>query len=331
MSANAGVAATRQRRYAQTWRSIRRFDRDGRRALVNLGMSLACIACVALALIPLLSILYEASSRGFRSFLRVGFFTERTPIACLSIDPSCNLGGIAPAISGTLALMALASAIALPIGILTGIYMAEYGQNRFGRAVRYAADVLTGIPSIVMGLFIYTVFLTLATHPVHLGAWTIAFPLHDVLSALTGAIALSVIMIPIIARTCEEALRLVPNSIREAAYAIGLPKHRTVLRIVLSSGRAGVITGALLATARCAGETAPLLVTVGGSYFGFAGYDQRVTALPLTIFSLANQPYSNYQSLAWGAALFLVLLMLGISVAARLALGSRFGNLSRRR
>ena len=282
-----------------------RFDRGARRLWKNHMITVAAFACIVIALVPLGSILLEAAARGLRA-LSPSFFANDT-----------RDGGIKNAIEGTLILIGLAGAISLPVGLLTGIYMSEYGHNRLGSALRFFTDVMTQIPSIVVGIFAYSLFL-------ELGAVGVIDP-RLVFSTLSGAIALATIMVPIVARTSEEALKLVPTSTREAALALGIPKYRVTLRVVLSSASGGLVTGALLAVARAAGETAPLIMTAFGSNFGFAGLDQPTEALPYTIYKFALSPYTGQNETAWGAALILVLLMLTISVVSRVLFRRRFG------
>ena len=283
-----------------------RFDREGRRLWKDFGMSLAAFVCVVIALVPLGSILIEAAVRGLQA-IGPSFFLLDTAY-----------GGIGNAIQGTLILVAFASAISLPVGILTGIYLSEFGKNRFGDAIRFFVDVMTQIPSIVVGIFAYSLILALAV----LGVVSprLAF------STTSGIIALSTIMIPVVARTAEEALRLVPNSTRESALALGIPEHRTILRVVLPTGGSGLITGALLALARVAGETAPLLLTAFGSGFGFQGLNQPIESLPHTIYTFALDSSTGLNQTAWGASLILVLIMLLISIASRVASRPRFAS-----
>ena len=274
-----------------------RFDRQGRRLWKDLAMSVAALLCVVIALVPLGSILVEAGARGLAA-IRPSLFLLDT-----------RDGGIGNAIQGTLILVALASGIALPVGILTGIYLSEFGKSRVGDSVRFFVDIMTQIPSIVVGIFAYSVILSLSF--AGLVSPRLAF------STITGVIALSTIMIPFVARTSEEALRLVPVSTREAALALGIPRHRAILRVVLPSGGSGLLTGALLGVARVAGETAPLLVTAFGSLYGFAGLNQPVESLPHTIYTFALSPSSAENQAAWGASLILVLMMLLISISSR--------------
>ncbi len=287
-----------------------RFDRDARRHVKDRAMIVLALACVVIALVPLGSILFTVIARG-ASVINWEFLTGTQPVPC-SPGPgiTCTQGGIGNAIVGTLLLLALSSAIAIPLGLLAGIYLAEYGRGWFAFGIRFFADVMTGLPSIVMGLFIFAAF-------------ELAFP-GIVFSAIAGALALSVIIIPFIARTSEEALRLVPGSIREAALALGVPKYKVTARVVLSSAREGLVTGALLAMARVGGETAPLIMTAFGNSFYSFRVDQPIQAMPLVIFNFATTPYANWNALAWGTALLLVLMMLGLSIAARVLLRQRF-------
>lgn len=274
-----------------------RFDRDTRRHWKDLGMSIAALACVVIALIPLGSILTEAAVRGLQA-ISPGFFLLVT-----------GEGGIGNAIQGTLILIALASAIALPVGILTGIYLSEFGKNPMGAAIRFFVDVMTQIPSIVVGIFAYSIILELGV--LGIGSTRLVF------STISGVVALATLMIPFVARTAEEALRLVPVSTRESALALGIPRYRTILRVVLPSASSGLVTGALLGVARVAGETAPLLLTGNSSPFPFAGLDHPIESLPHTIYIWALSPYTAQNQAAWGASLILVLLMLTISVVSR--------------
>jgi len=211
---------------------------------------------------------------------------------------------------GTLMLLALSCLIAIPLGILAGIYLAEYGKGPLVFGVRFLADVMTGLPSIVFGMFIYAAFLLLLP--------------GRVFSLLAGTLALAVLVLPFVARTTEEALRLVPNSLREAALALGVPKYRVTSRVVLSSAREGVVTGAILAMARIGGETAPGIMTWFGNIYVSTSLDQPIGSMSLLIFYNAASPYANWNALAWGAALILVLMMLGLSIAVRILLRRRF-------
>lgn len=273
-------------------------------------MTLLFILCILIALFPLGSILYSVVLQG-ASVINAEFFTGSQPIPC-SPNPytSCEQGGIANALVGTLIILALSCMIAIPLGILVGIYLAEYGKGPFVIAVRFFTDVMTGVPSIVFGMFIYAGF-------------TLAFP-GRAFSAIAGVLALTVLVLPWVARMTEEALRLVPNSLREAALALGLPKYRVTTRVVLSAARDGVITGAVLAMARVGGETAPLIMTAFGNSYLSTRLDQPMEAMSLLVWQFATTPYANWNALAWGAALILVLMMLGLSIAVRLLLRRRF-------
>ncbi len=255
-----------------------------------------CVACVVIAIVPLLSILFEVIVRGAPQ-LSLGFF----------IQDSSN-GGIGPAIQGTLILIGLTSLIGIPIGVLSGVYLAEYGNNKYASAVRSIADILTQFPSIVVGITVFGVFVTII-----IGYY----------SAIAGAIALSFIMIPVVARTTEESLKLVPNSIREASLALGAHKWKTTLTIVLPAARTGVITGALLSVARIAGETAPLIMTILGNNYFFQGLNQPMAALPLVIWKNSLQPYPELQAQGWGAALVLIIVVLALNISVRLASGRK--------
>ncbi len=287
-----------------------RFDRDGRRRLKNVAMLSLTVVCVAAALIPLGSILYTVAVQG-ASVVNGAFFTNVQPDPC-SPSPlaACSQGGIANALVGTLLLLALSCLIAIPLGILTGIYLAEYGKGSVALGVRFLADIMTGLPTIIMGMFIYSSFLLLSP--------------GRVFSLLAGSLALAVLMLPFVARTTEEALRLVPASLREAALALGLPRSRVTGRVVLSSARDGVITGAILAMSRAGGETAPLIMTAFGNPFMSTRLDQPIQAMSLLIYRFAASPYANWNALAWGAALILVIIMLGLSIAVRVLLHRRF-------
>ncbi|MGD9963423.1 MAG: phosphate ABC transporter permease PstA [Thermoplasmata archaeon] len=260
----------------------------------NWAASLLALGCVLVALIPLVSILIEVISRGAPA-IDWTFLTERTKSAG---SPDSGIGN---AILGSLLLVMWASLIGLPLGILTGVYVSEYGDNAFGRTVRFFNDILANFPSIVIGLFAYSLIVTL-----------VGF------SLISGAFALAIIMIPIVANTTEEALRMVPNSLREASLALGVARWRTVLKVIISNGRSGLVTGALLAIARVAGETAPLLLTSFGNNFWETGLTEPVAALPLVIFRNAMSPYADLQEQAWGAALVLITMVLSLNVVVRL-------------
>jgi phosphate transport system permease protein len=264
-------------------------------------MSWLAAASAALVVLPLLLILALLLWQG-ASAVNLDFFTHLPkPVGEVG-------GGMANAIVGTLMLLTLAAIIGLPVGILGGLYLAESRDRRLPWLARFLADVLNGVPSIVVGIFAYTV---------------IVLPMRR-FSALAGAFALAVIMLPIVVRTSEELVRLVPASLREAALALGIPQWKVLLRIVLRTARAGIITGVMVAIARVAGETAPLLFTAFGNRFWHQGLDQPIAALPLQIFAYAIAPYDDWHRQAWAGALVLIGLVLVVSFAARLATSGRF-------
>jgi phosphate transport system permease protein len=275
--------------------------RSSRRKLVDKVVSIFAVFSVILAVVLLGSILLEVIINGVGA-LSINFLTQ-PPGAIGS-----GTGGIGPAIQGTLIVVGLASAIGAPVGVLAGIYLSEYGGHGiFPSVVRFFNDVLVGLPSIVIGIVAYiTLVLTLGSFSV----WA-------------GAFALSIIMIPIVTRVTEETLNIVPNSVREAGQSLGIPKRKIILRIVLPSAKNGVITGVVLAIARIAGETAPLIMTILGTDLFFTTLRGPVDALPLRIWRLASQPYEYAHSFGWGAALILILLVLGLSLGLRLVAHKR--------
>jgi len=258
-----------------------------------------CLACVIIAIVPLLSILFEVIARG-ASQINLHFLTSNV-----------LQGGIGPAIQGTLVIIGLTSVIGIPIGILSGIYLAEYGNNKFASTMRVINNVLTQVPSVIIGITAFGLIIIYVT-----GTY----------SPLAGAVALSFMMIPIVARTTEESLKLVPNSIREASLALGVHKWRTTISVVLAAAKSGLITGTLLGVARIAGETAPLLFTILGNSFFFQGFNAPMDALPLRIFLNSRLDAAEAQSAAWGAALILILMVLALNIGVRVA--SRGRNLS---
>lgn len=251
-----------------------------------------CGICVIVAVIPLLSILFEVIARG-ASQINFHFLTANS-----------LQGGIGPAIQGTLIIIGLTSLFGIPIGVVSGIYLSEFGENRYASAVRTINNVLTEFPSIVVGITAFAI---------------IIIGITGTYSPLAGAVALGFILIPIVARTTEESLKLVPNSSREAALALGSHKWRSTFRVVLPAAKSGMITGTLLAVARIAGETAPLLFTILGNNYFFQGFKQPMDALPLRIFSNSRQPSPELQAQAWGAALILILIVLFLNILVRLA------------
>ncbi|HEX8071880.1 MAG TPA: phosphate ABC transporter permease PstA [Pyrinomonadaceae bacterium] len=264
-----------------------------RRQLTSAVMTTLTALCAFVAVAALGLILGYIAWRGLGA-LNWRFLVE-TP------QPVGEGGGIGNAIVGTLLLLALACVVGLPLGIAAGVYLAEFGDGRFGRLVRFLADTLTGIPSIVIGVFVYTI---------------VVLPLKQ-FSALAGGLALACIMIPIVARTTEEMIRLVPQSLREAALALGAPQWRATLGVVLPAAMSGIATGAMLAVARVSGETAPLLFTAFGSRFFNVYLDQPTASLTVQIYNYAISPYDEWHAQAWAATLVLMTLLLVINVAVR--------------
>lgn len=264
-----------------------------RRAINALMLGL-CALSAAIAVAILVAILGYTLFKGI-SALSLGFLTALPkPVGEAG-------GGVANAIMGTIILVGLACGVGVPLGLLAGIFLAEFGGGRVGGLVRFTADVLFGVPSIVIGIFVYTLLV------VTTGGF----------SALSGGVALGIIMAPVVARTAEEALRLVPGSLREAGLALGIPLWRVVLRVVLPSALPGVVTGIVLGIARVAGETAPLLFTAFGSSLGYQGLDKPIAALPLQVYRYGISPYPDWQAQAWGAAFLLVMMVLLTSIVAR--------------
>ncbi len=271
------------------------------RRLVSNAMVGLMVLAVVTALLPLFFILFDLVVQGAGS-LSLEFFT-RTPAPAGESG-----GGVAHAIVGTLLIVGAASLIGLPLGIAAGIYCAEYPGSRLTWITRFVADVLNGTPSIVVGVFAW--------------AWIVATQKH--FSGLAGSAALAMLMIPMVLRTTEEMIKLVPNSLREAALALGYPRWRTSLSIVVRTTMPGIVTGSLLAVARIAGETAPLLFTALGSQYLSFDLDQPMAALPLTVFTYATGPFDEWHRYAWAAALVLILVVFVLSLGARLAIRRRF-------
>jgi phosphate transport system permease protein len=257
-------------------------------------------ACTVFGVAILWIILGYVIVRGFPA-LDLAFFTER-PLPYGEVG-----GGVAPAILGSLYLIVVACVIGLPLAVLTAIYLAEYAHGRFGDAVRFVIDVLAGLPSIVVGVFVWTLIV------INTGSF----------SGIAGAVALAIIMIPIVARTVESILNLVPNSMREASLALGVPTWRTILRVVLPAAKSGIITGVVLAMARAGGETAPLLLTTLGNQFFNFDLSQPIAALPVQIYNYAVAPYADWHTKAWGSALILIALIGILSLLTRWAVRSQ--------
>lgn len=273
-----------------------------RRRAMSIGMiSVTCIAAT-LAVVPLVVILAYLMKQGASS-VSPDFFTH------MPKPVGESGGGMANAIVGTLILIGIAAAFGLPIGIGAGLYLAEHRGTRLANLVRFLADVLNGLPSIVMGIF----------------AWQFLVRPFGRFSALAGGAALGAMMIPLVSRTTEEMVRTVPQALREAALALGYPRWRTSLQIVLRTSLGGIVTGVLVAVARVAGETAPLLFTAFGNTFWSTSLNQPIAALPLQIFTYAISPYDEWHAQAWAGALVLIGLVLVISVIARFVTRARHG------
>ena len=266
-----------------------------RRKMVNAVALTLSLAAMAFGLVWLIWILFETVRLGIGG-LALSVFTEMTP------PPLAQTGGLANAIFGSIVMVSLATALGTPVGVLAGIYLAEYGQRGWlGAVTRFINDILLSAPSIVIGLFIYAVVV----------AQVKSF------SAIAGILALALIVIPVVIRTTENMLVLIPNSLREAAYALGTPKWKVIMSVTLKASRAGVITGVLLALARIAGETAPLLFTALSNQFWTSDLTQPMASLPVTIFKFAMSPYENWQKLAWTGVFLITLGVLALNILAR--------------
>ena len=270
--------------------------RNARRRLVSYIAVTLCALSVLVALVPLAFILFFVVTRGIVA-LNLDFFTQLPkPVG----EPG---GGMANAIVGTLMLSGLGGLLAIPIGVVSGVYMSEYAGTRLASAVRFAADTLNGVPSIVIGVFVYGI---------------VVLQMRQ-FSMLAGSVALGIMMIPIIARTTEELLRLVPQTLREGALALGATRARATFTVVLPAALPGIITGVILALARIAGETAPLLFTSFNNRFWNTNPLQPTAALTVQIFTYASSPYEDWHRQAWAGALVLVSIVLICSVLARTA------------
>jgi phosphate transport system permease protein len=267
-----------------------------RRRIADHVMTGVAMLTVILVLAPLIAIFAYLVYRGVGS-INWAFLTQ-TPKPVGEAG-----GGMANAIVGSAFILALASLLGVPVGVGAGIYLAEYGRNRFGDVIRFTADVLNGVPSIVIGIVAYAIVVLTQKH----------------FSALAGGVALAIMMIPTITRTTEEMLLLVPQALREAAYGLGIPRWRTTLSITLRTATSGVITGIMLAFARVAGETAPLLFTAFGNQFWNLKVNEPTAALPLQIFNYAISPYDEWHRQAWAGALVLIVLIVTAVAAVRFA------------
>ncbi|EWS54778.1 MULTISPECIES: phosphate ABC transporter permease PstA [unclassified Methylibium] len=272
-----------------------RLSKHASRKRINAIALMLSLAAMSFGVFWLIWILIETVRLGVGG-LALSLFTEMTP------PPQAETGGLANAIFGSLLMVSLATAIGTPVGVLAGVYLAEYGQKTWlGSVTRFINDILLSAPSIVIGLFIYAVVV----------AQMKSF------SGLAGVMALALIVIPVVIRTTENMLSLIPNSLREAAYALGTPKWKVIMTVTLKSARAGVMTGVLLAIARIAGETAPLLFTALSNQFWTTDLNQPMASLPVTIFKFALSPYENWQKLAWAGVFLITIGVLVLNILAR--------------
>jgi phosphate transport system permease protein len=272
-----------------------------RKKTINIIMMSLTVAAALGAIIPLILIFYYTISKGI-TFLNLNFFIAMPkPVG----EPG---GGMANAITGTLILIGLGGAIGIPVGIMTGTYLSEFGNNKFGFMVRFLTDVLSGIPSIVVGVVAYTLVVIPMKH----------------FSALAGGIALGILMIPTITRTTEEMIKLVPHSLREAGLALGIPKWKITLVVVLRTAWKGIATGVLLGLSRAAGETAPLLFTALGNRFWSTKLMQPIASLTVYIYDYAKSPFEDWNQQAWTAALVLIILISLLSLIFRIVTRSKY-------
>jgi phosphate transport system permease protein len=282
------------RRY-QAWRKLKNFI-----------MSALSLVCAVIVIAPLALILFYLIKSGASAI--DGHFLTRLPKPVGEAG-----GGMGNAIVGTLTLLGLASLIGVPVGVLGGVYLSEYGDERVNWWIRFGADVLNGVPSIVWGIVAYSL---------------VVIPMKG-FSAYAGGVALGFMMIPLIVRTTEEVLLLVPNGYREAALALGIPRWKIILRIVMKTARNGIVTGVLLAGARIAGETAPLLFTAFGNHFWTHHLTDPIAALPLQIFTYAISPYDDWHRQAWAGALVLISIIFAINIGVRALMRGRFPRVAR--
>ena len=292
--------STAERLLAANVLQATRAARFATRKRINQMALVLSLAAMAFGVFWLVWILWETLRQGIGG-LAIATFTEMTP-------PPNEVGGIANAIFGSLVMVAMATFVGTPIGIMAGIYLAEYNPKGWLSSVtRFVNDILLSAPSIVIGLFVYAVVV----------AYFKSF------SGLAGALALALIVIPVVIRTTENMLQLVPPGLREAAYALGAPKWKVIISITLRAARAGVVTGILLAVARIAGETAPLLFTALNNQFWTADITQPMASLPVTIFKFAMRPYENWQQLAWAGVFLITVAVLALNILARVLTRSK--------
>ena len=281
--------------HATSMLNTQRLAMHRKRKRTNMIALTLSMAAMAFGVFWLLWILFETVRLGAGG-MALSIFTEMTP------PPQAEIGGLSNAIFGSLVMVGLATLIGTPIGILAGIYLAEYGQKGWlGSSTRFINDILLSAPSIVIGLFIYAVVVARMNS----------------FSGLAGVLALALIVIPVVIRTTENMLSLIPNALREAAYALGTPKWKVILSITLKAARAGVVTGVLLALARISGETAPLLFTALSNQFWTTDLSSPMASLPVTIFKFAMSPYENWQQLAWAGVFLITIGVLALNILAR--------------
>ncbi len=279
-----------------------RLSHHRRRKVINQVALLLSLAAMAFGVFWLIWILIETIRLGVGG-LNLAVFTEMTP------PPMAETGGLANAIFGSLTMAALATLVGTPIGVMAGVYLAEYGKTSWlGRVTQFINDILLSAPSIVIGLFIYAVFVDKMKS----------------FSGFAGILALALIVIPVVSRTTENMLSLIPYALREAAYALGTPKWKVISAITLKAARAGVITGVLLAVARISGETAPLLFTALANQFWTSNLGEPMASLPVTIFQFAMSPYENWQKLAWAGVFIITIGVLMLNIAARALLRNKY-------
>ena len=265
------------------------------RQILDMVVKTISVLSSLIGICVLILIIYEVLIRGISAF-SVGFFTE------LPAPPGMNEGGVANAIIGTLIITLMASLLGVPIGLLAGIFLAEFGKDsKFAEMTTFVSNVLIGIPSIIVGLFVYTI---------------LVLPFGN-FSGYAGAVALAIIMLPVVARTTQDMLILVPNSLRESAFALGMPYWRVILSIIFRYAKSGLITGILLAIARVSGETAPLLFTALNSPYWIESLNQPTANLTVTIYNYAISPYTDWQQIAWGASLLIMIGVLTVNILAR--------------
>jgi len=270
------------------------------RKIVNKFMAILVLAAVVLAVVPLIFILGAV-------FIQGGSTINLTFLTHLPTAPNLPGGGIANALVGSFTMVGLAALISIPIGVGAGIFFSEWSSSKLSTISGFMNDVLTGFPSMVIGLFVFVIIVMTTKE----------------FSAFAGAVALSFIMIPIIARTTGESLKLVPMTLREASMALGIPRWKTVIRVVISTGKNGLLSGILLAVARATGETAPLLLTAATSNHLATSLFQPTGSLTVLIYNYGTSPYTSWQAQAWGAALVLILIMLALNLLVRLSLGRK--------